>query len=208
MINSEEMKRIEEEATEAGIRPELMMENAGRGLVDALSERADPKGKKVAVVCGTGNNGGDGFVVARHLLCEGASVHVFIYGGEDRVGSEESRMNLRMLKNLGVKVKDITEEEDIPDFSGYGIVVDAVLGIGLKGELRGFLPELVEAMNRADGYRVAVDVPTGLQSDTGEVMGAAFEADLTVTFHDMKPGLEEDVCGEVVVRGIGVPGKV
>lgn len=203
MITSEEMKEVEKRAEEDGIKPELMMENAGRGLVDVLSQRFDLEEKKVAIACGTGNNGGDGFVVARHLLVKGSKVEVYLYGSPEKIKSKEARMNWNILKNLGVKIRIIDQKDKIPSFEKFDIIVDSILGIGLKGELRGFLPELIEEIKKAKAYKVAVDVPTGLQSDTGEILGDFFKPDLTVTFHKMKPGLKN--LEEVVVKNIGVP---
>jgi NAD(P)H-hydrate epimerase len=205
MITSEDMKKVEERAEEAGIKAELMMENAGRSVAEVVSNRADLKDKRIGIVCGTGNNGGDGFCASRHLLCEGADVQVYIYGDPGKIGSREARSNYEILENLGMEIKPIETSNDIPDFEELDILIDSVLGLGLEGELRGFLPGLIKSMNEAEAFKVAVDVPTGLNSDTAKPAGEIFEADLTVTFYDIKPGLKGDICGEIFVEGIGVP---
>lgn len=208
MITSTDMKEIEKKAERLGIEPMLMMENAAHGLVDVLSNRLELEGKNIAVVCGTGNNGGDGFCIARHLLCKGCEVSVYIYGTRDKINSKESLKNLEIIENLDVSIKEMRDIKDIPDFSRFGILIDSILGIGLKGELRGFLPQLIAEMNDTGAYKVAVDIPTGLQSDTGKISNDFFKANLTVTFHDIKPGMNEKNCGEIVIKGIGVPKNI
>lgn len=205
MITSEGMKEVEREARGFGIEPKLMMENAGRSIVEALMEKIDLKYKRIAVVCGTGNNGGDGLSAARHLLCEGAEVEVFIYGEPKDIKTEEARRNWDIIRNLEVEAKILRTERDIPEFEDFDVLIDAILGTGIEGRLRGFLPQLIEKMNTPDVFKVAVDVPTGLNSDTGEVVNKVFMANLTVTFHDRKPGLKQEFCGEILLKSIGVP---
>lgn len=205
MIDSESMKTIEKEAEEKGIKPELMMENAAHGFVEELSKRKDIDDREVAIVCGTGNNGGDGFCIARHLLSRNSSVKVYVYGNKSDVNTNESKLNLKIIENIDMEINEITDETEIPDFKDCDILIDSILGIGLKGKLRGFLPQLIEKMNESNAYKVAVDVPTGINSDTGQIPGKYFQPDLTVTFHDEKPGLDEKKCGEIVVKSIGLP---
>lgn len=184
------------------------MENAGRSIADEVASRFKPKNTKVAIFCGSGGNGGDGFVAARHLTCLGFKVQVLLAGKPSDIVNEETQRNwlaLQALKNT-ITLHEIHDSILIPDVKAE-VVVDALLGIGLKGTLRPPILQLVEKINEMKAFRVSVDVPTGINSDSGEILGDAVRADLTVTFHKTKPGLRkaEEYVGELIVRDIGLP---
>ncbi len=184
------------------------MENAGRSIADEVASRFKPKKTKVAIFCGSGGNGGDGFVAARHLTCLGFKVQVLLAGKPSDIVNEETQKNwlaLQALKNT-ITLHEIHDSTLIPDVKAE-VVVDALLGIGLKGTLRPPILQLVEKINEMKAFRVSVDVPTGINSDSGEILGDAVRADLTVTFHKTKPGLRkaEEYVGELIVRDIGLP---
>ncbi len=168
-------------------------------------------GWRVAILCGAGNNGGDGYVVARHLHLRGADVRVFMLAARERIRGD-SLVNLEAAQNLDVDFEwlDAAVPDDFAErLAGYDCVVDALLGTGLSSEVRGRYREVIEAINASGSLVVAVDIPSGLSSDTGHPLGVAVEADATVTFGHPKigvvthPGVE--YTGDVHIVDIGIP---
>jgi len=207
-ITSREIRALEVNAEYFGVSRLQMMENAGRGIAEEIFSRSTPKEAKIAVYCGLGGNGGDGLVAARHLACRGFKVNLILAGKHEDITSEETEKNwqaLPLLKN-SIIIQEVSDSSLIPDLEAQ-VVVDALLGIGLKGAPCPPILQMVKKINEMKAFRVAVDVPTGINSDTGEVLGEAVKADLTVTFHKTKPGLEKakEYTGEVVVKDIGLP---
>jgi len=184
------------------------MENAGRNIADEIATRFKPNKTKIAIFCGLGGNGGDGFTAARHLQSRGFTVEVFLAGRLNEITDNEAQTNLSAMKRLKgyLTLHEIYDSSLIPDIKAQ-VVVDALLGIGLKGAPRPPIRQLVTKINETKAFCIAVDVPTGIDSDSGEVLGEVIEADLTVTFHKPKPGLEKakKYTGEVVVADIGLP---
>ncbi|MFQ5758192.1 MAG: NAD(P)H-hydrate dehydratase [Candidatus Bathyarchaeia archaeon] len=208
MITSREMQALELNSEYFGVSRLQLMENAGKAVADEIASRFEPEKTRVAIFCGLGGNGGDGFVAARHLVCLGFKVEVMLAGGSKDILDEEARRNWLALRAL----KDTVAFHEIYDSAlvlsvEAEVIVDALLGIGLKGVLRPPFLQLVKKMNEAEAFRVSVDVPTGVDSDSGRVLGEALEADLTVAFHRMKPGLKKarKHVGELVVKDIGLP---
>jgi len=187
-----------------------LMENAGKSVADEISARFNPESSKILILCGLGGNGGDGFVTARHLLNKGFNVTVIIAGKTANIRDECARKNFEALRNLRDKMEifEISDSSIIPSLEA-NIIVDALLGIGLKGRLRPPILQLVKRINAAEAFKLAVDVPTGIDSDTGQVLGEAVKADLTITFHKAKPGLSiaSEYVGEIVVNDIGLPSE-
>ncbi len=184
---------------ERGIPGLELMERAGTGLADALTARF-PAGR-IAVVCGKGNNGGDGLVVARVLRGRGRDVTVVVVGGSEYHG--DAKTNYDRLPGPGA-TKFIRGTLD-----GHAVIVDAVLGTGFSGTVRDSYANVIEAINASGAHVVACDVPSGVDASTGEVGGPAVRAEVTVTFHAAKPGLwiapGKSHAGEVVVVDIGIP---
>jgi len=206
-ITSREMRALEVNSEYFGVSRLLLMENAGHCVACQLASRFKP-GKSVAVFCGLGGNGGDGFVAARHLSSMGFKVTVILAGKSKDISDKEALQNLKALQFLQdtIAVHEVYDSSRIPEVD-VDVVIDALLGTGTKGSLRPPVLQLVKKINAMDAFRVAVDVPTGIDSDTGEVLGAAVKADLTITFHKLKKGLEKakKFVGELVVKGIGLP---
>ncbi len=205
-ITSREMRAIELNAEYFGVSRLLLMENAGQNVALEVSSRFK-KNKSVAIFCGLGGNGGDGFVVARHLAAMGFKVIVVLAGKAGEISDEAALTNWRALEFMSnsVTVFQIQDSSQIPRIKA-DIVIDALLGTGVKGSLRAPILQLVKYINSMGAFRVAVDAPTGIDSDTGDVLGESVKADLTVTFHRMKKGLAkaESLSGEIAVKSIGL----
>ncbi|MCL5876259.1 MAG: NAD(P)H-hydrate dehydratase [Candidatus Bathyarchaeota archaeon] len=206
-ISSREMRTLEVNAEYFGVSLLQLMELAGHNVAHEVISRL-PKSKKVAIFCGVGGNGGDGFVAARHLLAAGFNVTVVLVGRSRDINHDAALKNFEILQSLQDKVPilEVTDSSATPDVTA-DIVVDALLGTGTKGKLKPPITQIVSYINAMSGFKVAVDVPTGIDSDTGAVLGNAVKADLTVTFHRTKKGLEnaKKYTGEIVVGGIGLP---
>ena len=211
MITSRKMRALELNSEYFGVSRLQLMENAGRSVADEVSSRFVADKTQVAVFCGTGGNGGDGFVAARHLLSQGFIVEVILAGRSKTIVDEAALKNWRSLQSLeeSITFHEVSDSSLIPD-NDADVVVDALLGIGLKGTLRPPILQLVRKINQMKAFRVAVDVPTGINSDSGKDLGEAVKADLTVTFHKMKPGFPEarKYTGELVVKDIGLPAEI
>jgi hydroxyethylthiazole kinase-like uncharacterized protein yjeF len=190
----------------------VLMENAGLACAKtALSMLASPSphANEVCVFCGTGNNGGDGYVIARHLFNQGFRVHVVIFGDEARV-TGDALIHLTILKHLNVAVQTLAPDQ-APDFEwlpSCHLLIDALLGTGLKGTLKGPYRQLIETINGMEKTILSVDIPSGLDCDTGVPLGAAIKADQTVSFVALKAGFQNPEAahytGQVTVASIGV----
>lgn len=206
-ITSREMRALELNAEYFGVSQLQLMENAGHNIALEIASRFKPD-KAVAIFCGLGGNGGDGFVAARHLSSMGFNVTVILAGKAKEISHRAALENWNALQFLkeSVSIHEVYDSSLIPDVTA-DIVVDALLGTGTKGKLKPPISQLVEKINALDAFRVAVDVPTGIDSDTGEILGTAVKANLTITFHKTKKGLEnaKEYVGELIVKDIGLP---
>lgn len=208
VITTREMRALDINAEYFGISRLQLMENAGRGVAEEVASRVGRRDAKIAVFCGLGGNGGDGFVAARHLACMGFRVDVILAGRHSDIANEEAKKNWEALTSLRrlISITEVYDSSLIPDIKA-DVVIDALLGIGLERPPRPPISWLIKRINEMDAYKVAVDVPSGINSDTGEVLGEAVKADLTVTFHKAKPGLlkAKEHVGELIVKSIGIP---
>jgi ADP-dependent NAD(P)H-hydrate dehydratase / NAD(P)H-hydrate epimerase len=191
---------------EFGISGYTLMQRAGKAALDALRKRW-PKAQRLTVVCGKGNNSGDGYVIARLAQAEKLSVKV-LYLCEPKQLSGEALIAAQDCIKSGVLVKPYEVKELIPT----DVIVDALLGIGLQGEVQGEFKAVIEAINACQINVLAVDIPSGLDADTGNPLGTAIKADLTVTFVGGKPGLftgqARDYCGEIIFSDLNIPKAV
>jgi len=218
ILTAHQMRNIDRRAISRYHVPGIiLMENAGRVVVEHLLEslKDDMDDMAVAIVCGKGNNGGDGFVVARHLHGLGVTPTIFLVARREDVEGD-SAANLRILDRLPVPVHEISDSEawrglaqgENP-LATFDVVVDALLGTGLKGRVRGDYAIIVRDMNESGAHLVSVDVPSGLSGGRATVAGAAVHADATVTFMAPKiPHLfppAESFCGDLIVADIGIP---
>ncbi|MGD6934342.1 MAG: NAD(P)H-hydrate dehydratase [Candidatus Bathyarchaeia archaeon] len=206
-ISSREMRAIETNAEYYGISLLQLMENAGRNIAEEIQKRFSNQ-KKVTFFCGLGGNGGDGFVAARHLLAQGYSVTIVLAGKSRDINHSSAVQNWNALKPVtgNIHVIEVTDSSAIPAFEA-DVVVDALLGTGTKGKLKAPILQMVEVINASKAFKIAVDVPTGIDSDNGDVLGDAVKADLTVTFYKSKDGLDnaKKYVGVLAVRDIGLP---
>ncbi len=190
-----------------GVSTLQLMENAGCAVADEIGARFGA-GSSVVVYGGTGRNGGDGMVAARHLAAAGFNVLYKLVGDDHLILDPAALRNWMALKSMGTTIKiDYCRDSSLLSESNSEVVIDALLGTGVRGRLRQPILRAVEVINRSAGYKVAVDVPTGIDSDTGEILGEAVRANLTVTLHAMKKGFAKakEFCGEVKVASIGIP---
>lgn len=203
------MRTLEVNSEYFGVPRLLLMENAGHCVACIIASRFKP-GKSVAIFCGLGGNGGDGFVAARHLSSKGFKVNVVLAGRARDISDKAALENWKGLQSLRetIPVQEVYDSSLVPQ-ANADIVVDALLGTGAKGRLKPPILQLVKKINAMDAFRLAVDVPTGIDADTGEIWGDAIEADLTITFHKSKRGLvkAKKYAGEVVVHAIGLPNE-
>jgi NAD(P)H-hydrate epimerase len=209
-IRVEDMRAWEVNSVWWGVSLLKLMENAGRAVADAIQcILGDVRGKRVVVYAGRGGNGGDGVVAARHLTSRGARVEVHLVYDPALTTHPDTRENLGyLLKSTRVKVltpysKGWLEPGD------YDILVDAILGVGVRGPLRSPISDALKVFNQSQGLRVAVDIPTGLDPDTGVAVEGTARVDLTVTMHRPKVGLFLNqgplYAGRVLVADIGIP---
>ena len=202
ILNSREMKHCDENTMRRrGMLSAVLMERAALATMQEIVKRYPNPATKVLVVCGSGNNGGDGVAVARLLYLKGYNVTIYFAGNREKA-TEETKRQMFIAEQYGVKISD-EYPKDIVD-----VIVDALFGIGLSREVTGKYAEILQKMTEQDGYKVAVDIASGISADTGAVMGTAFAADLTVTFGFIKagqllyPGTE--YTGELKVADIGI----
>lgn len=202
LVNSREMKNCDNNTMEKYHVPSVvLMERAALACVETLYEK-NVVLDKVLVVCGGGNNGGDGYAIARLLLLDGYDVDVVIADAK----AKETQENLLQREIWQAYGKSVFQT--IPEQTTYTVVIDAVFGVGLSRNIEGKYAELIAQMNTLSGMKVAVDVPSGISSDNGMVLGAAFRADVTITFAFEKLGTVlwpgNEYAGEVVVKNIGI----
>ncbi|HJL02528.1 MAG TPA: NAD(P)H-hydrate dehydratase [Polyangiaceae bacterium LLY-WYZ-15_(1-7)] len=202
------VRAVDAAAVEKGVAGLVLMENAGRGAAEALVERFPERLARVVCVGGPGQNGGDAWVVARHLRLRGHAPRAVVVAKDEAKIGGDARPNLDALRALGVEV-EVVGPGLTPDLDDATLLVDGLFGTGLDRPIEGGFAELVEAMNRAAAPIVALDLPSGIDADTGRVLGVATRAALTVTFAAQKRGLHQHPgaghAGEVRVAQIGVP---
>jgi NAD(P)H-hydrate epimerase len=219
-ITSEEMKILEQFASSIGIPTRILMEIAGMKIANtALHEFK--KIRKACVICGSGGNGGDGFVAARHLNSSGVKTDIFLIAPESKISSQDSQANLHILKKLGININELTSSESLlllrHSLLETDIVIDAIFGIGFAGELKESINNIIDLVNSTKSqikdkrpYAVlSVDVPSGANATTGEVSSHCIEADITMTFEYPKIGLfmhpANKYAGKIITTGIGIP---
>ena len=213
IVSGKQMEKIDQIAIrDWGIPQEVLMENAGLRVLDNVEkELGSLQDKIVLIVVGRGNNGGDGLVVARHLVQRGCDVRIFILGDKEFTGA--ALVNYNIAKKLPLKIYEIKDDKGLHllklTMHYTDLVVDAVFGTGLSGEIRGLAKETIEIINESKAYVVAVDIPSGVDADTGLVSTTSVKADLTVCFGLPKLGIflspGKEFAGKTVIADIGIP---
>ncbi len=206
-ITVKQMMQIEENGHQMGFFRKLMMENAGAATARHIVEYcSNLTSKKITVFAGLGNNGGDAFVVARHLAAFGYTPTVILLGHPDKIKTEEARSNWKILEKMNSvnlvltsAINEIVNDADV--------IVDGMLGTGMSGKIREPYSSAIDLINQSNAFKFAVDVPSGLDPDTGTVNDKCLKIDITITFHKMKVGMPRnpDMCGKIIVEKIGIP---
>ncbi|GMA97792.1 NAD(P)H-hydrate dehydratase [Pelosinus sp. IPA-1] len=214
VVTVAQMRKIEQAAIEEyGIPGIVLMENAGVEVVKQIENvLGSIHNKRISVFAGTGNNGGDGYVVARHLYNQGAKVKVFLIGSKASVVGD-ALTNLQIITYMGIDVLEVTNSHDWDKvkiaMTFTDCLVDALLGTGFAGQLRENMTQVVESINKMNKVTIAIDVPTGVDADTGQIQSVAVKASHTITFALAKQGLllypAASYVGELCVADIGVP---
>src|SRR5580765_1368929 len=217
VLNAAQMREADRRTIEdIGIPSLVLMENAGRQVVAAIEAmHSDLSERRVGVLCGRGNNGGDGFVVARTLLQRGGDVAVFLIGRVADVRGD-ARINLEILGRLGLTVVEIADSQawelHFSEVSDCTLIVDAIFGTGLNAPISGFIESVVTDVNESGIRVVSIDLPSGLSADSPDLIGPCIEAGLTVTLAAPKIPLvlppAETHAGDIVIADIGIPGEV
>lgn len=216
LVTAEQMRQVDHNTiTELGIPEMVLMENAGKSVVEFLKEQFhDLKNKTITIVAGAGNNGGDALVVARYLHQLGIPVKVFICA--ERELSPSAKQNYEILSRLPVKLYPLDSENSMHllkvTVNYSDILIDGLLGTGVNREVTGRIGQIIDIANRRSCIKVAIDVPSGLNSDTGEIWGRCLKADYTVALAQPKRGhmLNKGIkyCGQVVTKDIGIPEEI
>ena len=200
MITGRRMAAVDENAAALGVPRKQLMESSGNAVAREVKDVAEP-GSRVVIVAGRGNNGGDAFVAARFL--EQYDVTTLLLGRADAIGTAIARENWDALQQAGYDTRAVTDSSGV-DLPEADVVVDAMLGTGISGNLREPAATAAEEITAADATVVAVDVPSGFDADAGDHADNGVDADRVVTFHDTKPGLG-GLAAEVTVADIGIP---
>ena len=206
LYRAEQVRELDRTAIEDhGIPGEELMESAGRAAYELLRGRW-PDAREITVVCGAGNNGGDGYVVARLARTDGLKARVIQLGDEQRLRGDALTMATRYREGNGT----VEAFQRVPE--GTDLIVDAILGTGLEREVTGAWAEVIDAINAHPAPVLAIDIPSGLHSDLGRVLGTAVKAEATVSFIGLKQGMftgaGPDCCGEILFDGLQVPAVV
>jgi NAD(P)H-hydrate epimerase len=214
-ISSHQMYEIENIGhTKFGMKKVLMMENAGFGVADFIIKRF--KNKKLAklkilAICGSGNNGGDALVAARHLTCLGINIKVIFLGETSSIKTEEALINFQIIskmKNtieliLNSKLDSIIKKHIL----NADIIIDGIFGTGIKGNIQDPHLSVIKLINHSKSYIVSVDIPSGLNPNNGEISTECIRANSTITFHRIKTGLlnNRKYTGNLILKKIGIP---
>jgi NAD(P)H-hydrate epimerase len=210
-----QMQALDKKAIETyGIPSIVLMENAGKVVVDEIIKARNTY-SKVIIVCGPGNNGGDGFVIARHLYNLFVPVKVFVVGKASEL-NHDAMLNYSILKKLDFEIDEISDDAGLIKFEKFlrrdNLIVDSIFGTGMSREIQGIFAKVIIAINEMADMVLSVDLPSGINGNDGHVLGVAVEADKTVALvipkvgNIMFPG--SDYNGELIIKGIGVPDMI
>lgn len=205
LVTAEQMKKIDSHAIDTiGIPSMVLMERAALEVAEEIIANFSTH-ENILVVCGVGNNGGDGVAAARMLFLKDKNIKILLIGEEEKA-SEETKAQLNIAKRM--KIPIVHKEQEI-DWEEQEVIIDAIFGIGLNREVEGEAIEVIMKINQSKAKKVSIDIASGLSADFGEILGVAVKADYTVTFGWKKKGMEivtgEEYSGKVSVKDIGYP---
>lgn len=217
ILSSEKIKRIENEAVKAGISMETLMQNAGKAvfnnakkMLDDIAHDKATQSPKAVILCGKGNNGGDGFVCSAELM-KYAEVTVILTSGAPT--SELAASAFDKMKSVGKDIKIVDVAEDLNEaeieVKSADLIIDGIYGFGFRGKLSGNELKIIELANKSRAKKLSIDIPSGAECDTARADGVAFKAELTVTFSALKPACvsypAREYFGEIIVENVGIP---
>ncbi|MBI3317005.1 MAG: NAD(P)H-hydrate epimerase [Candidatus Omnitrophica bacterium] len=212
-VTAEEMKWMDQKAiSEYGIPSIVLMENAGRGVAEVAWGLLERQIHNVLILSGSGNNGGDGMAAARHLKNKGLKVQVALLGDEEKLKGD-AKLQSQIIRKMNIPIEPIGEFFDTPKLIAQvrnsGLIIDAVFGVGLNRPLGAYPQKIFKLVNDCTADVLAIDLPSGIHADTGEIMGAALKATVTATLAVAKRGLFEGegprYAGRICVVDIGIP---
>ena len=214
ILTARQIQRLDQIAIhKIGIPSIALMVNAGRSVAqEVLRQFKKISQKRVSIVCGLGNNAGDGFVCARHLINQNIKTKIFVIGNPAQL-KEDARTNYQILRNLGIAIHSIDSNRSSQilddDLKKFKIIVDAIFGVGLNRDIEDPFKSVIEKINSSKARVISVDVPSGLDATTGKIHGVCVRAKTTVTFSFLKKGFFINqgprYVGKIVVEDIGIP---
>ena len=218
VISSDQMYEIENVGhNKFGMKKVIMMENAGFGIADFIIKKFKNKGiskLKILAVCGTGNNGGDAMVAARHLACLDIHLKVILLGDPSSIKTDEAFINLEIIEKMYRTIKFINlNNSDIKtkkEILNADIIIDGIFGTGIKGDIQDPHLSAIKLINKSKAYIISVDIPSGVNPNNGETVSDCIRADTTITFHRIKTGLlnNKKYTGNLILKKIGIPIEV
>lgn len=214
-ISSNQMYEIENMGhSKFGMKKVLMMENAGFGVADFIIKKFKNKPiskLKILAICGSGNNGGDAMVTARHLTCSSINLKVIFLGDPSSIKTEEALTNFEIISKMNKTIELImcskVDTNVKKQILNADIIIDGIFGTGIKGEIQDPHLSVIKLINKSKAYIVAVDIPSGLNPNTGEITSNVIRANTTITFHRIKLGLltNKKYTGNLILKKIGIP---
>ena len=208
------MKLLEDMAEEIGISKLVLMENAGIQLANIIQKQySKNKSKNILIVCGSGNNGGDGLVCARHLIQFADEITICLLNINGKLKTNEVKKNWNLIRGIKkIKKMEIFQNKNFTkefenEINKSDIIIDALFGTGLHGKLNNQVAFVINQINKSEKSIVAVDIPSGLNPLDGSIANDVIIAELTVTFHKSKTGLlqREEITGKIIIVDIGIP---
>ncbi|MFX1367475.1 MAG: NAD(P)H-hydrate dehydratase [Promethearchaeota archaeon] len=212
-LSTDEMRVLELNAEYLGVTHGMLMQNAGREVARIISTREKVKDKLVVILCGMGGNGGDGIVAARYLHEDGARVEVYLLGSPKNIANPDTKVNWKILQNLHEIASSLLKtESEVRRCNSIGkadVLIDAMMGFGLKSKLREPMLTAAKAFNKSNASKYAIDVPSGIDSDTGEIYDVSVKAEHTIALHAPKKGaiVASDASGKLHIVSIGIPAE-
>ena len=214
-ISSNQMYEIENIGhSKFGVKKVLMMENAGFGVADFIIKKFKNKSiskLKILAICGSGNNGGDAMVTARHLTCSSINLKVIFLGNPSSIKTEEALTNFEIISKMNKTIELIVgskvDTKIKKQILNADIIIDGIFGTGIKGEIQDPHLSVIKLINKSKSYIIAVDIPSGLNPNNGEITSNGIRANTTITFHRIKLGLlnNRKYTGNLILKKIGIP---